>query len=227
MRYENLLIDLDDTILDFGAAEAAAYARALTEHGVTPTPAMLERYREINLSWWQKLERGEADRDAILVERHRQAFSEQRLDLDPAAFERSYHRNLGREHELLPGARELLDYLKGRGYRLYLASNGVAETQYPRLAGAGIGPYFDALFISELAGCFKPDPAYFDWCFAQIPDFDRAKTLMIGDSLTSDILGGIQAGIDTLWLNRRGKTAPPELQPRYEVTDLEAIRSIL
>ena len=153
--------------------------------------------------------------------------SAQGLDLDPAAFEKSYHRNLGLEHALLPGARELLDYLKARGYRLFLASNGVAATQYSRLAGAGIGSYFDALFISELAGCPKPDPAYFAWCFAQISNFDRAKTLMIGDSLTSDILGGIRAGIDTLWLNRRGGTAPPALRPSYEVTDLESIRRIL
>lgn len=227
MRYEILLIDLDDTILDFGAGEAAAYAKALTEHGVTPTPALLERYRQVNISWWEKLERGEADRDAILVERHRQMFAEQGLDLDPAAFEVTYHRNLGREHDFLPGAKELLDYLRGRGYRLFLASNGVAETQYSRLDGAGIRDRFEALFISELTGYNKPDQAYFEWCFARIPGFDRKKTLMIGDSLTSDIRGGIQAGIDTLWLNRRGKTPPPALRPTYEVSDLEGIRGIL
>ncbi|MBO4419946.1 MAG: YjjG family noncanonical pyrimidine nucleotidase [Oscillospiraceae bacterium] len=227
MRYESLLIDLDDTILDFGAGEAAAYSRALKEHGLTPTQALLDRYRAVNLSWWEKLERGEADRDAILVERHRQMFSELGLDLDPSAFERSYHRFLGLEHDFLPGARELLDYLKGRGYRLFLASNGVAETQYSRLAGAKIGPYFESLFISELAGCHKPDPAYFAWCFARIPGFDRKKTLMIGDSLTSDILGGIRAGIDTLWLNRKGQTPPPELRPTYETASLAQIREIL
>ena len=227
MRYESLLMDLDDTILDFGAGEAAAYAKALREHGIAPTPALLRRYREVNLSWWEKLERGEADRDAILVERHRQMFSEQGIGIDPVAFEGSYHRNLGQEYAFLPGARELLDYLKGRGYRLYLASNGVAETQLSRLAGAGIGSYFDELFISELAGCPKPSPDYYAWCFARIPGFDRKKTLMIGDSLTSDILGGIRAGIDTLWLNRKGKTPPPELRPTYEVAELEAIKTIL
>jgi 2-haloacid dehalogenase len=227
MRYEILLIDLDDTILDFGAGEAKAYSRALTEFGVSPTPALLDRYREVNVCWWEKLERGEADRDAILVERHRQMFSEQGLNLDPAAFEDSYHRNLGLEHDFLPGARELLDYLKGRGYRLFLASNGVAETQYSRLAGAKLGPYFEALFISEQIGFHKPDPAYFARCFARIPGFAREKTLMIGDSLSSDILGGIRAGIDTLWLNRKGKTLPPELRPSYQVADLEEIRKIL
>ena len=227
MRYEILLIDLDDTILDFGTGEAAAYTRAMKEFGLTPSSSLLEHYREVNISWWEKLERGEADRDAILVNRHRQVFSELGLDLDPVAFEAAYHRNLGQEHDFLPGAEELLDYLRDRGYRLFLASNGVAETQYSRLAAAGLTQRFEALFISELAGFNKPDPAYFAWCFARIPHFDREKTLMIGDSLSSDILGGIRAGIDTLWLNRRGKTPPPELRPSYEVASLDRIREIL
>lgn len=227
MRYEILLLDLDNTILDFSAGEASAYARALTEQGVSPTAELLTRYHAINCGWWRKLERGEADRDTIRVERHRQLFTEMGLALDPAAFEAAYHRNLGQEYALLPGAMEMLDYLRQRGYRLFLASNGLAETQYARLAGAGIGARFEALFISELTGFNKPNPAYFAWCFARIPGFDRAKTLMIGDSLSSDIAGGIRAGIDTLWLNRSGQAAPPELRPSYEIRSLTEIRQIL
>ena len=226
-RYEILLLDLDDTILDFHAAEAVAYGRALALHHIPQTPALLDRYHTINISWWEKLERGEADRDQLLVERHRQLFHELGIDADPAAFEADYRRWLGVGHYFLPGAREALDYLVSRGYRLFLASNGVAETQYARLESAGIGPCFEGLFISELTGFHKPELGYFDWCFARIPGFAREKTLMIGDSLSSDILGGIRAGIDTLWLNRRGKTAPPELRPTYEITDLSQLRDLL
>ena len=225
--YEILLIDLDDTILDFGAAEAVAYAGALAAFGIPETPALLERYHAVNLSWWEKLERGETDRDTLLVARHRQLFAELGLAADPAAFEAEYRRRLGIGHWFLPGAEEALDYLRGRGYRLFLASNGVADTQYSRLASAGIGPCFEGLFISEELGANKPDAAFFARSFARIPGFAPEKTLMIGDSLTSDVLGGINAGVDTLWLNRHGRTAPPALRPTYEITDLSRIREIL
>lgn len=227
MRYEILLIDLDDTILDFGAAEAVAYSKALALHGIEKTPALLERYHQINISWWEKHERGEVDRDTLLVERHRQLFTELGIPADPAAFEADYRRWLGVGHWFLPGAEEALDYLRRRGYRMFLASNGVADTQYSRLESAGIGPYFEALFISELTGTHKPEKAYFDYCFARIPGFCREKTLMIGDSLSSDILGGKNAGVDTLWLNRWGKIPTQAQKPTYEITELRQLRDIL
>ena len=227
MKYEILLIDLDDTILDFGAAEAVAYSKALAAHGIQKTPALMERYHAINLSWWEKLERGETDRDSVLVERHRQLFGELGLGADPVAFEADYRRWLGVGHWFLPGAEDMLAYLRRRGYRLFLASNGVADTQFSRLKSAGIGPLFEDLFISELMGWHKPEPEYYAACFARISGFAPEKTLMIGDSLTSDILGGIRAGIDTLWLNRSGKTPPPELRPTYEITELAQISQIL
>ena len=226
-RYEILLIDLDDTILDFDAAEEVAYSGALAAHGIGKTPALMERYREINLLWWEKLERGEAGRDELLVERHRQLFTELGLPADPAAFEADYRRRLGVGHWFLPGAEAMLDGLRDRGYRLFLASNGVEDTQLSRLKSAGILGHFEGLFISERTGFHKPEPAYFEWCFARIPGFDREKTLMIGDSLTSDILGGLRAGIDTLWVNRRGQSAPAACRPTYEITDLGQIWEIL
>jgi 2-haloacid dehalogenase len=181
----------------------------------------------VNILWWEKLERGEADRDTILVERHRQLFAELGIDADPAAFEADYRRWLGVGHYFVPGAEAMLAYLRGRGYRLFLASNGVADTQRSRLESAGIGPCFEAMFISELVGANKPDRAFFDHCFAHIPGFAREKTLMIGDSLTSDIRGGRGAGIDTLWFNRRGAVAPAALRPTYEITDLAQIPRLL
>ena len=226
-RYEILLIDLDDTILDFGAAEAVAYGGALAAFGIPETPALLARYRAVNVLWWEKLERGEAERDEILVERHRQLFRELGLETDAAAFEADYRCRLGQGHWFMPGAEEALRELRRRGFRLFLASNGVSDTQRGRIASAGIGPLFEALFISEELGANKPDPAFFARCFARIPGFDRERTLMIGDSLTSDVRGGLNAGLDTLWINPAGRTAPPDCRPTWEAASLARLPELL
>lgn len=225
--YRFIFIDLDDTLLDFGAAEAVALRGAYEDMGVPVMPELLDRYHQINLGVWEAYERGEISREALLVERHRQLFTEFGVPLDPEAVEAEYRRRLGIGHYFIPGAVELLDYLKGRGYHLYLASNGVADTQNSRLDSAGIRPYFEDIFISENTGFHKPEKEYFDYCFARIPGFDPSQALLIGDSLTSDVRGGKAAGIRTCWLNPLGKTAPPELWPDYEVRRLEELRELL
>lgn len=225
--FRHVFLDLDDTILDFHAAEQVAYAKALAEHGVERTQTLLDRYHAINISWWEKMDRGEVDRDTLLVERHRELFAELGIGADPAAFEASYRKWLGVGHWFLPDAVEILEYLKARGYRLYIASNGVIDTQYSRLESAGIGPFFDGIFISEEIGFHKPQKAYFDACFARIPDFAREEAVLIGDSLSSDIRGAKNAGIASIWLNRNGRTALPEHRPDYEIHSLRELRGIL
>ena len=101
------------------------------------------------------------------------------------------------------------------------------DTQYSRLESAGIGPFFDGIFISEEIGFHKPQKAYFDACFARIPDFAREEAVLIGDSLSSDIRGAKNAGIASIWLNRNGRTAPPEHRPDYEIHSLRELRGIL
>lgn len=227
MKYEFILLDLDDTILDFGAAEAAAYTRALVRHGIPYSDALLERYRRVNVLWWEKLERGETEREEMLVARHRQFFAEEGIPADPVSFEADYRRFLGVGHWFVEGAEEILTWLHERGYRLFLASNGVCDTQYSRIASAGIGKYFERIFISEEMGFHKPERGYFDCCFSRIPGFDPEKALLIGDSLTSDVLGARNAGIDACWFNRSGKTAPPDLRPEYEITALRQLQELL
>ena len=226
-KYEFIFLDIDDTILDFGAAEKAAYTRALAVHGIPYSDALLEQYRRVNAAWWEMLERGEVDRDRMLVDRHRAFFGERGIRADPEAFEADYRRFLGVGHWFVEGAEELLAYLRSRGYRLFIASNGVSDTQYSRLESAGIGPYFERIFISEDTGSHKPEPEYFEWCFARIPGFDPVRALLIGDSLSSDIKGAKAAGIASCWFNRTGKAAPPDLQPEYEITALAQLRDFL
>ena len=137
-----------------------------------------------------------------------------------------YRAYLGVGHYFIDGAEELLAYLHGK-YDLYIASNGVAETQYSRMASAGINKYFKEVFISETTGSHKPEKAYFDYCFARMENFDPKTTLIIGDSLTSDIKGGLDAGIQTCWFNPKGKPSRPDIRPHYEIRSLKELQSIL
>ena len=139
---------------------------------------------------------------------------------------RTYEHNLSIGHYFLPGAREAVERLSKR-YKLYLASNGTAKVQAGRLASANISHYFEEIFISQEIGANKPDIAYFNGCFAKIPGFDPAKAMMVGDSLTSDILGGMQAGMKTCWINPNGKSAREDIRPDYEIRALQELEALL
>lgn len=224
--FQFIFLDLDDTILDFGAAERVAVSKAFRQVGLEPTEALLKRYVEINLSQWEAFERGEITRDTVLVRRYELLFRELGLDIDARETENIYSGYLAIGHYFVEGAEALLEYLAPK-YHLYLASNGVAKTQYSRLKSANISRYFKEIFISEVTGSHKPEKAYFDYCFARIPDFDPEKALMVGDSLTSDILGGKNAGIRTCWFNPTHKPRRPDIEPDYEISSLEELKQLL
>lgn len=224
--FQSIFIDLDDTLLDFGAAERVAVAKAFREVGLEPTPELLRRYSQLNLLQWEAFERGEITRERVLVRRFELLFEELGVALDAQQVEYLYRGYLGVGHYFVPGAPELLAYLFPK-YDLYLASNGVAQTQYSRLESAGIGHYFREIFISEVTGHHKPEREYFDYCFAHIPGFAPERALILGDSLTSDILGGIRAGIKTCWFNPNRKPRRPDIVPDYEITALEELYAIL
>ena len=226
MSFQTIFLDLDDTILDFGAAERAAISKTFRDIGLDPTDALLNRYRELNEAQWEAFERGELTREQVLLRRFELLFAELGLHYDVEPTEDRYRGYLGQGHYFVDGAPELLDYLAPK-YDLYLASNGVADTQYSRLASAGISHYFKEIFISETTGHHKPERAYFDYCFARIPNFDPARALIVGDSLTSDIQGGINAGIRTCWFNAKNKPRNPVILPDYEVHRLADLREIL
>ena len=207
---EFLFLDLDDTILDFHKAERLAISRTFRSFGLEPTEQVLERYHVINRQHWERLERGELTRDQVLTGRFQMLFEELGIPAQPQAVAKGYEHNLGLGHYFLPGAKEALDALRGK-YRLFLASNGTASVQHSRLTSAGLYPYFEKVFVSQEIGFNKPSREYFDTCFAQIPAFDPEKAIMVGDSLTSDILGGSRAGMKTCWIN------PDHLPPRADI----------
>lgn len=224
--YRTVFLDLDDTLLDFGAAERVAIAKAFRDIGLEPTPALLGRYSELNQAQWEAFERGEITRDTVLVRRFELLFAELGLSIEAQHAEDVYRGYLGVGHYFVEGAEELLSYLAPK-YDLYLASNGVADTQYSRLESAGIGHYFKDIFISEVTGSHKPERAYFDYCFAHIPGFDPSEALMVGDSLTSDILGGFNAGIRTCWFNPGRKPLQGPVKPDLEIHALRELKDIL
>lgn len=224
--YEILFIDLDDTILDFKKAERIAISKTLRDFGLEPTEHILERYHLINKAHWEKLERGELTREEVLVGRFAVLFTEVGHDVSDAGGARmAYEKHLSTGHYFLPGAEEALESLSKK-YRLFLASNGTSVVQHSRMKSANLYRYFEKIFISQEIGFNKPSKAYFDGCFAQIPGFDREKTLMVGDSLTSDILGGINAGLATVWVNPEHKTAG-EIKPDYEIESLKQLEKLL
>ena len=207
---EFLFLDLDDTILDFHKAERIALSKTLASFGLDPTEAVLGRYHIINKEHWERLERKELTRDQVLEGRFRTLFTELGRTVDAAAVTRTYEENLSIGHYFLPGAQEAVQRLSQK-YRLFLASNGTAAVQHARLTSAGLYPYFEKVFVSQAVGHNKPSKEYFDACFSQIPGFDVHKALMVGDSLTSDILGGSRAGMKTCWIN------PDHLPPRADI----------
>ena len=224
--FRTILLDLDDTILDFGAAERVAIAKTFRQIGLEPTDALLARYSQINISQWEAFERGEIDRDTVLTRRFDILFAELGVSFDSQSCENIYRGYLGIGHYFVDGAVELLEYLAPK-YDLYIASNGVAATQNTRLASANISHYFKEIFISETTGHHKPEKEYFDYCFARIENFDPEKTLIVGDSLTSDIRGGINAGIRTCWFNPKHKKNTASISPDYEIASLQELKTLL
>ena len=223
---EILFLDLDDTILDFHKAERLAIAKTLTAFDLEPTEEILNRYHDINLMHWQMLERGELTRPQVLTGRFRMLFEELGRQVDAQAVAKVYERNLGIGHYFLPGALEAVQTLQ-KGYRLFLASNGTATVQHSRLTSAGLYPYFEKVFVSQELGYNKPAKEFFRACAAQIPGFAPEKALMVGDSLSSDILGGINAGLPTCWVNPRHKPHPENITPDYQIEALSQLPELL
>ncbi len=226
MKKNIILLDLDDTILDFHRAEDYALRKTLSELAIVPTDDMVTLYSAINEACWKKLERGEMTRNEILTHRFAQFFEQINVVRDADETWNRYEKNIGEAGFLLPDAIELLTELK-ENYDLYAASNGTATIQDRRIERAGIAPFFKEIFISQRIGFNKPDKRFFDLCFERIPDFDKKCTVIVGDSLTSDIQGGKNAGITTVWYNAHNKRADGDIVPDYEVTSLDMLPIVL
>lgn len=222
----NVLFDLDDTLLDFKRAEAEAIRHTLKEIGIDPTDETVALYSRINRSCWAKLETGEYTREEVLHNRFDMLFEALGVSGDAHATQKLYEYRLSLGAYYLEGAEELLDSIHGK-YRLYLATNGIVNVQTRRLRDSGIEKYFDDIFVSERIGYNKPDKRFFDYAFERIPDFKHEETVMVGDLLTSDIKGGINAGIKTVHFNPKGLKNDTGITPDYEICKFAELTQLL
>lgn len=224
MKYDTVLFDADGTLLDFQRSEREAVAEALREMGVCPTDEMLEVYSQINDELWKRLERGEIQRSVLMYHRFELLFDRYGVIANAQEMASAYMRTLARKGYVLDGAEELCEKLRG-ACRLYIVTNGTEIIQKGRFARSGLEPYFEECFISQTIGYNKPDERFFEYVASRIRDFTKEKTLIVGDSLTSDILGGIRFGIDTCWYNPKKNSAPDDMEGKitYVANDFDDI----
>ena len=225
MKYTSLFLDLDNTLLDFYKAEAMAVSQVLADFSLPNDEKTIKLYSEINRSYWEQFERGEIPKNAIFEGRFKTLLSVLGEERDSAAISDGYGKLLAQGYYKIDGSDEILTYLKAKGYKLYATTNGFSFTQYNRIEKSGLAQFFDKVFISEDAGYQKPEKEYFDYCIENMEEKDRSKILIVGDSQSSDILGGKNAGIDTCWFNRDNLTA--KYKPKYEITALSDLKNIL
>lgn len=223
-----ILWDIDGTLLDFLAAEKAAIRACFAQFGLGDcSDEQIARYSAINQSYWRRLENGEITKAQVLVGRFEEFFA--REGLDPALavpFNEAYQVRLGDTVCFMDRSYELVSRLRGR-VRQYAVTNGTRVAQERKLKKSGLGELFDGVFISELVGAEKPSPAFFDYVFDHIGPVEKPEVLMVGDSLTSDMRGGLQAGIPCCWYNPKGLPLPKGMALDYVIHDLNQVEEIL
>lgn len=220
-----IFLDLDDTILDFHRSEAVALRKTLQSLNVDPTDEIIALYSKINLAHWKALERRELTREQVLTGRFRQLFHELGMNVSPNVAQSLYEKNLSESHFFVDGAPRLLMTLSKK-YPLYIASNGTTLVQTNRIASSGIGRYFKAVFLSEQLGADKPQIEFFERATGQIEGYNPDEAIILGDSITSDMQGGINAGMHTCWFNPHHRERG-DITPEFEIADLAEFDTVL
>lgn len=228
-RYRWILFDADGTLFDFDTAERAAVAATFSDFDQPYEDGYAAIYSAVNRLTWAEFERGEIDQKTLRTRRFERLFAEIGVAADPRPYSERFLVNLADNSDLLAGAEELLRELHGK-VNMLIITNGLAEVQRRRLSRSTIEHYFEHVIISEEVGSAKPDSGIFDHAFARMGSPDKRDGLIVGDSLTSDIRGGCNYGIDTCWFNPSGRARPGEandLDIRHEITHLDEVARIV
>ena len=225
-KYSFLLFDADNTLLDFDENERVSLSKAFDRFGIPCDGKTVSLYHDINLMYWRLLAENKIGKEELLIKRFETLFEHIGIKADPFAVENFYREQLGQGCQVVPGALEVCRKLKGE-YKLYVITNGVAKTQHSRLKGSGFEGLMDGIFISDEIGYDKPDVRFFEYVRDHIEGFEKQKALVIGDSLFSDIRGGVDFGLDTCYLNAYHKPNTTKTIPTYEIQDIVELLEIL
>lgn len=225
-KYDTILFDADGTLFDFLRGEREALVLACRKHGIELSESDIKEYSAINDSLWKALERGEVDKDTLRIKRFEIFCSLMGFDCDYTALSFDYTDFLSEQRFLIDGAEEILEKLS-ENCRIYIITNGIGYVQRNRFAKSAIGKYFLELFISEEVGYEKPSIHFFEYVAEKIPDYDVRKTLVVGDSMTSDMKGGIGAGIDCCYFSESKRGIPEGSKIKYAISRLAELEGII
>lgn len=227
MKYDILLFDADDTLFDFYHTGQTSFLKACKSFGIEATEKDYDIYSDINQKRWDLFSLGKITKEEVLLGRFEEYAKHKNVDLNVHAFYELYEQNLSETSILYPETKDLLAKLKELGARIFLITNGMKKVQRGRLALSGIQDYFEGVFISDEIGLKKPSVEFFNYVSSRIENFVPTKTLIIGDSLVSDIALGINNNIDTCWFNKDNLPDMENIKPKYTICSLTQIFDIV
>ncbi len=226
-RFKTILWDVDGTLLDFLYAQRVCIRNCFARMGRSVTEEMLAGYSEINASYWRSFELGQITREELLSGRFYEFFEKYGIeDASPDAFRMAYEKGLGEVYRYMENSYDICGRLYGR-IKQYVITNGISSTQRNKLKLSGLDRFMEDIFISQDAGAPKPFSGFFDYCTDRIEEKDKKRILIVGDSVSSDIKGGVLYGIPTCWYRPDGTANNSEYKPDFEISRLEEIFGII
>lgn len=227
MKYDIIIFDADETLFDFKKSERNAFKNTMLEFNINYDENYhLKIYKDINTAIWKELEDGLITQQKLKVERFKRLSDALNAGFDEVEFSKSYMKHLSYASFLYDDSLALIESLS-KDYRLSIITNGLKDVQNNRIRKSIIGKYFEDIVISEEIGVSKPDPKIFEHALNNLNYTDKNKVLMVGDSLTSDIQGGINFSIDTCWFNPNKIVNGSEIKPTYEISNLMDLKEVI
>ncbi|WP_304681422.1 YjjG family noncanonical pyrimidine nucleotidase [uncultured Clostridium sp.] len=227
MKYEIILFDADETLYDFKKSEREAFKNTMLKFNINYDENYhLKIYKEINSALWKEFEQGLVTQEVLKIERFKRLSKALKIRFDENEFANSYIENLADASFLYDNSLELIETLN-KSFRLAIVTNGLTSVQNKRIRQSNIAKFFDAIVISEEILIAKPNPKIFEHTLKLMNFSDKSKVLMIGDSLSSDIQGGINFGIDTCWYNPNKIINETSIKPTYEISNFDELKLLL
>lgn len=226
-KYEIFLFDADGTLYDYDMAEANALKTMFHHCSFAYDEGIRTRYREINTQVWDSFEKGELSKEVLQTLRFDRLFADIGVEHDSKGFNEKYLFELGKGSFLIEGALEICREIVSYGKKIFIVTNGILATQEARIKHSLIKDYISDSFVSEGIGFQKPNIKYFEYVFLNIPQVEKDKILIIGDSLSADIAGGNNAGIDTCWFNESRIENQTDIKPTYEISSLKELQNFI